>query len=357
MKKFFLLFFVCFGFFIPGCSSVPDEEDPEDRGGFEDDGGDEEGERRSRRSQGSKSEIPCKGDGYTLYLDDCQEGEEGEYSSRSSTLSSEGLDGYETERRPVDILFVLNTSNTMYWYIHHGFKKKFSNFISHLDGLDWRMLFTNASYYKKDCFLFGCGGHGPKRGEAMPIDIYPQYHWPPKDKKKRYLDTNFPSQTAFMHTITASPDRSYQGEHVNDRHVNQYPPHYGGGEYPLRALQAGFSANKSLTREEADFVAIIVSHEDEQPRYQLPPVTAKSLKGEFQKVYGEGKRLYVMSIIILPGDKECLLKNQKREWFVRESSEGRQLATVAKETGGGRFSICLEDYYQVALAIKRISAR
>ena len=363
MKALFLLFFICCGFFISGCSGVSNEDDPPERDGFEDDGEEEARDRSQHRRV--ESEIPCEGDDYTLYLDDCQRGEEGD-SFPSATLSSrQEYDDYEKKYSPTDILFVLNTSNTMYWYIHHGFKKKFSNFISHLSGVDWRMLFTTASY--SHCFF--CAP-GPDRGEAMNLDIYSAWH---KPDGKKYMDKDFPyARKTFLHTITADPDRSFLKESVDSHHASKYPPYYGGGEYPLRALKGGFSANKPLLREEANLVAIIVSHEDEKAKWshaskgdsriptktQQPHVTAESLKEEFQTVHGEAKELYILNIIILPGDQACLLENQKKEsFFTKESSEGKRLAEVAQKIGGGNFSICLDDYSPVARAIKRISVQ
>ena len=349
------LIFICLVCLPLSCSNVSNEEEAEPPGGFADGSGSDDGDR-DEESEGSSQTVgnktSCKGDGYTLYLDDCPEGEgaDGLSSDLSDSEGSEGFsEGGEGTSRPIDILFVLNTASTPL----HWFKQRFNNFIPHLRGIDWRMIFTNATY--KQC-QWWCP-FGPKKGEAMPIES--KY----KVLSQRYLDSSIRpydlSPTSLLiTTITTEPvARSFDNigpSLFNDpSYIHRYPPylHYQS-KYPLRALQSSFSANQSLTREEATFVAIIVSNQDEAVHLKSPAEpTAKSILKEFQKVYGEEKRLYLLSVIVLPDDEQC----RSIKYLNRYSSAGQKIAEVAKEIGGGNFSLCLRDYSIVAKTIARLS--
>ena len=359
-KLIFIL--ICVVFLPFSCSDVSKEEKPPSPGGFED--GSEEGTGRGKKGRDGSTTLgdktTCKGDGYTLYLDDCpSSGEEGVYGLSSGLSDSEGAEGWsdgfsEEERegtsKSIDILFVINTSNWgMYLDLQYKFKRKFKNFIPHLRGTDWRMLFTNATY-AEGCRL--CP-FGPKKGEAMRIEA--KY----AVLNQRYLERsslNNPTNV-FLNTITTHPyARAYDNPRSmqDDRYIQHYPPYMNSkSKYPLRALQSSFSANQSLTREEADLVAVIVSNQDESAHESSTP-TAESLLQEFQKVYGEEKKLYLLNIIVLVDDERCL--NTKYR-YNKHDSAGQQIAEVAKEIGGGNFSICLQDYSIVAKTIARLSRR
>ena len=125
----------------------------------------------------------------------------------------------------------------------------------------------------------------------------------------------------------------------------------------MRALQMSFSANKQFARKEADFVAIIITNEDEEPEEGEPDVTAGTIFQEFKKNYGSEKKLYILNIIVLPGDEHCVEENDDMQILFPEVAPGEKISEVAKKIGGGNFSICLEDYSVVADTIIRLSAQ
>ena len=216
------------------------------------------------------------------------------------------------------------------------------------------MLFTTASLRSAFSKTTGQGA----TGQAMPIEAR---HGLLKKRgsrsPQRYLDSSSEAKQ-FFYTITKEPNREHEGpgESGIDRdYANKFPPYMGGGEYPLRALQSSFAINKPLTREEATFVAIIVSNTDEHTDKKSPDPTAESIMQAFQKAYGESKKLYILNLIILPGDQKCLAENDSRQFIFKESNEGQKIAKVAEEIGGGNFSICMEDYSVVADTVARLS--
>ena len=355
MQKLWLIL-ICMVVFPLSCSDVGPDDDPgADRGGFE-----EGDEGFSREEEGdSIGKGACKGDGYTLYLDDCEEVGESLTSEDTSTLSSQDFleEGEGGATQPVDILFVLDTSASMrWWYRPYQFKKKFKYFFPSLKGVNWRMLFTTADFssYKKTV------------GHAMAIEgKYGLLKQQDTKEKQRYIDYTVGYNSLhvnhalhFYYTMTTEPNRSHESQGKNDYgdgYVTRFPPYLGGTEYPLRALQHSFSANKSLTRENGALVAIIVSNADEDAHKKSPEPTPESIKEAFQKVYGDNKQLYVLNLIIRPGDQKCLSENNSRQFWFPESKEGQKIAKVAEEIGGGNFSICLPNYSIVAKTIVRLS--
>ena len=351
MKKIIFLLFCFFCFF--SCTDLDVEDD-----------GDPRGKNRRRDREDSKKEKEkgeygatdvCEGADYTLYLDECPEEGDGigpgigadGFRPGGRSSDSDGFAGALPEsKKPMDILFVLDTSHSMSSYYNSKFRKRFRTFITSLNRIDWRMFFTNAGYSSSGWFLSSA-----MNGKAMKLE---------NSSGKmdiQVLDRFLPGYSNIFHwTLTREPDRSSEHEHSHSNRC-QYPPYCNGGEEPLHALEAGFSANKHLTREEADFVAIIITNTDANPTEGESTVTADTIFKEFKKVYGSDKRLYVLSIIVMPGDAECVKENDDLQFLFKETNEGKQIAEVAKKIGGGNFSICLKDYSIVADTIVRLSTQ
>ena len=279
----------------------------------------------------------CKGEGYTIYsYDQCLEATGPQIVENKVPQQS----------RPVDILFIVNSSMSMHYYLAYltsesRFKKRFKHFLSIMTrhNIDWRLLFTNTQY-REGWFFDG------RNGEAMNVEE----RYGKSDLK--YLEYDAPDcLNTFMYTITNGPDRSYEKE-SNTNYICSYPP-YCGNSRPLSALKASFETNKHLTRKEANFVAVIVSNTDEEKT----DVTADNVISEFRSVYGPDKRLSVLSLIIVPGDTECYKKNEDRTFLFfqtwQKGDYGNKVAELAMKTGGGNFSICLEDYSILAKTIVR----
>ena len=320
MKKHFILipFFIFFS-----CSDITTDRK---EGEKDDDSRSSNREGKSRRDGGAADERNsvkkvCKGESYTLYS----------YNECPKPV-------IKVAKRPVDILFVVDTSTSMYFYLNNAFKKRFKNFISIINNLDWRILFTDAAYSGGSFFSLGMDGEAMKlEGEDYILDRY-------------YLDHTVPNYVnVFNYTITREPHRI--SERGDDGDECSYPPYCQGSEKPLRALHASFSANKRLTRKEADFAVVIISNTDENSAKGSSAITHKEIINEFNKVYGSEKELMVFSIIVLPDDDKCKKENDAQQFWFPESKKAEKIAALAPKTGGGNFSICLDDYSIVAKSI------
>ena len=283
----------------------------------------------------------CKGQSYTVYsYEDCPE-------DRGTSVDTSVHSRYS--KKPVDILFVIDTSTSMHFYLIQAFKKRFESFISIIDNsLDWRVFFTNAEYYYSKYKVLNFL-NPTLNGKAMKLEDAEGI------LNRNYLDRTVPyCDDVFLYTISRDPVRT-NDDGQEENYYCSYPPYCQGNEQPLRALQASFQANKPITRKEADFVAVIVSNTDENPDGGSSSVTAKKVIDEFKKVYGSSKRLTVLSLIVLPGDKKCEQENNHLQLIGKETSMGKRIADLAKEAGGGNFSICLDDYSIVAETIVNLA--
>ncbi len=358
-KSIFLSFYTVF--FILNCSPSNFENNSK-RSASSSRDSDEEGFRMEGYDSewnvgvGDHIKNVCRNNQFVIYSPgECPETEGGynDYGTDTITNGYDIMPDYNDPnrpRRPVDIFFVLNASSSMWYYLTYlttmnnnkRFQTRFKSFVPIMNqyNMDWRMFFANSGH---------SNGHlkQQKNGKAMELegkhDIL----------GSKVLDRTTPDYTnIFMYTVTRGPDRS--PEHGTP-HPCSDPP-YCGNVRPLRALKASFAANKHLTRDEADFVAVIVSNRDEEKE-----VTADDIIDEFKKVYGSGKRLSVLSLIVLPGDEECYQTNKKRTFFLyshwQKPSHGNQIAGLARRAGGGNFSICLNDYSIMAKTIVALSSQ
>lgn len=337
MKK-VLFLSACAFFFMFSCSDISLEDEGE-RGGTGRNGKGTDGKQSKTGS--SRVKKVCKGQSYTIYsYDDCPE----------DTGSGVGISSVGSSKKAVDILFVIDTSHSMYFYLNHAFKKRFQNFVSIVNtNLDWRMMFTNAGYSKGGFWSFLSSA---MNGKAMCVESEE------KVLDRNYLDNTLPYyKDIFRYTITRDPERIDYDDRGQTENECSYPPHCQGNEQPLRALKASFSANKHITRKEADFVAVIITNTDEDPGKDSPPLKTKEIINEFEKVYGSSKRLMVMNLIVLPKDKKCLKENNDHQMFFAQTEMGERIFDLATQTGGGNFSICLKDYSIVAKTIVELSVQ
>lgn len=289
-------------------------------------GGDKE-RRNGRKNHGRGTVDICKESLPTSYSDKCRKDNGDEQTGGESTGS--GM---------VDILFFLDTSPiAMNFYLDFAFEKRFKRFIPIINELNWRIIFTNTGHSDSG---FSSVFNGAMNGEAMKLEnrygVFNEYYL---DRTVKYYGD------IFKYTITREPDRS------NERGVNKnecsYSPYcQDAAVQPLRALHASFEANKDLTRDGADFIAIIISNIDEEPESDASDITAQEITSKFQEVYGSEKKLVVLSLIILPGaTEEC---QEESDTLLTEPGEAQTIAAVVTEIGGKNFSICLKDYSVVA---------
>jgi len=241
----------------------------------------------------------------------------------------------------VDIAFVMDTGSSMHYYTAYRFNKRFQNFISEIEQLDWRWFYflageRNVNFWSFE-WLFG-SDYEAEDGEALPLESKDQV------LPSRFLTSTTPDYAdLFLRTITV-PDEVFL--------ECKYPP-YCTDMYrqPLTMLKLSFALNKKWTREDADFVSVIVTNGNEPEEGTSP----QGVIQEFHNVYGNNKRLFVFGIVVPPNDEKCVIENLRGLGFLNASvEEGTGIEALARETGGGIISICSDDYSSVAQDIVRV---
>ena len=300
--------------------------------------------RPGGRSQGPEGEIrggrgnltECKGTDYTLYTyGDCQNFKDID-SDRSSPVDTIGT-------HPIDVLFVIDSSGSMAPVLtRENMYNKFKFFLSDMKALDWRILFTNASYSKPKG-ITGIFKRERQNGGALNLQNIEGI------MDKKYLDSTVRDyEDVFFDTISREKGDSCR-----------LPPGCSGkNEQPLKALRSSFLLNREFTRRAADFVAVIVTTTDESKMEgATPEELVDSVLMEFESVYGKEKRLFVFSIFIRPEDASCKdLQKSQQGLFRRETKFGVVISELAKVTGGGNFSICLNDFSAISKAIVKMTS-
>ncbi len=274
----------------------------------------------------------CKEDNFVIYSpEECERLQKaGVLTSPSSAMAQSGL---------VDIMFILDTDDPMDFYFDEGiFQKRFKDFISIIDQnfKNWQWFYTHADDDDEDTI-----------GVALSLESET------KILDSHVLTPKTPDyEEVFMYSITETPARGPGTTRC------QYPPYCQDDPSPLAALKVAFSKNKHLTRAEADLVAVIITNSDEAPEEENKGTRATEVLKEFRDVYGSTKKLYVFNIIILPDDRECWKENDNNLGFFAQLwnnvYEGKKVASLVQKTGGGNFSICLDDYSKVARSIVQL---
>ena len=174
-------------------------------------------------------------------------------------------------------------------------------------GFDWRAYFMNSEYNQEK----PVGRNGQLTD--LEVDggiIISQY----LDSNNIHSVYNNNVQEIFTDTIEHDIIQS-------SRYHCDFPPYCAKNKHnrPLSAFNHFLGNSSLILRESADILVIILTNSDEKPvvkrglfRVKSRKVTtASAVVDNFQALYPD-KKMYAVSIVIKPGDKECLQANTKR---------------------------------------------
>ena len=248
--------------------------------------------------------------------------------------------------RPVDFLFVVDTSQSMYTHLIN-FKRKFSIFLQYFSDLDWQLAITNADHGEAGFFLFDLGAMA---GRAMKLE---------RDGVEldlRYLSPGIPGYNrVFLDSISKHEKGEYQ-EHGSDEWKNveqcDLPPYCQSyQEQPVKSLKAALGKNKDFFRKEADLVVVVMSNSQERGNNPEAATLPEEVVEQFKKIHGDRKRFKVYGVIIIEGDEDCLKENFNQQFLFPEGAFSEKIAALSVMTGGEVFSICSPDYEPLAQSI------
>lgn len=139
-----------------------------------------------------------------------------------------------------------------------------------------------------------------------------------------------------------------------------------GNEQPLLATMAAMtqkdSANAGFFRDKTPFVLVILSNEDEQSTAPPGSTTVQNVLDTFNSTFGTSKQFVAFSIVVKPGDDQCLKDQRAAAGNVPDpwdySAFGTRAFELSQRTGGQAISICAADYSQpladASLAMRRL---
>lgn len=249
--------------------------------------------------------------------------------------------------RPLDILFVIDTSESMHKNLI-AFKQKFSGFLNYLIQLDWKMAITNADHGETGFFLFNWGA---LKGKAMNLE---------RDGKilnLKYLHPNISDYNRiFLDSISRHSLGTYKKETGDNGSENvgycELPPGCQSlQEQPVKSLKAALGKNENFFRKGADLIAIVISNSKERANDQDAATQPIEVIKKFKSLYGVRKRFKVYGIIITEDDQSCLNQNILTQFLFPEGDFSEKIYNLSEKTSGEVFSICSEDYQALGQSI------
>lgn len=223
----------------------------------------------------------------------------------------------------VDILIVDDNSGSMETK-QKKMAMRFQSFISSIQSLDYQIGITTTD-------LSGPNGSGwATDGRLVPYT-------------SSAFDILTPStpgaESLFLNTIP-------RAETIGCNNRTRFPYCPSANEEPLRAINLAMGLrhtdNAGFFRDGVDFVAVILSDEDEMSDGKNKNVTrAADVVKEFKAAFAETKRFMAHAIIIKPGDNKCLDQQIKE---VGIGYYGVIINSLVSMTRGRSYSICDTDY-------------
>ncbi len=238
----------------------------------------------------------------------------------------------------VDILFVIDNSLSMREN-QKKLSRRFLSFISDLNDVDWQIAFTTVD------------SHSPtdepgRHGKIDDLDGAPGRILTP--------DMDDPARV-FAQSVERDRMPQCRRGGVGKRWQygrGQRGPGSDGRlgcvtrvEEPIKSLVKAVhernNANSGFFRDGADFVAVVVSDEDERSNGRSKKaVHPEELLQTVSNAWDGQKRFTGYGIIVEPGDRDCLRQNRRKD----VSYYGTFVARLAELSGGMTGSICAADY-------------
>ena len=266
-----------------------------------------------------------------LYSEEDDEGfscDEDEFCSITEKFS---LTDKETA---LDILFILDVSESMKKDLEK-LGHSMQSLLSQIQDFDWQMAFTTADH--GDHLKYGdkvkqqngadYRGKEPHFGRLMDLEFRG------KKLNQQILKKSDDFYDIIFHDTLSMNEKSQ---------ACSFAPYcQGDHEQPLRALKSAIERdeNELFFREKANFIAIVVTNEDERVEDPENATTAKEVKQTFQSKFSGKKNFYGFGIIVQ--DEQCY-KQVKRKSPVVEY--GERVGELARVTQGRNISICTQDY-------------
>lgn len=238
----------------------------------------------------------------------------------------------------VDIVMVIDNSDSMFVDHYYEIAKRFTGFINTLNGLDYRIAVTTSDMTN----------NGQLDGFLGKFDIM-------KGTNRKWID----SRTTNAEKILL--DTIHRQESINCR-LRAERPCGSNYEEPLKAMYTAINLrdadNKGFFRDSAALYMIALSDEDEgleDGDRILDLVEPQELVNQVRNSFGAQKQFYAQGVMIVPEDKDCRKKQRKQELFGQEAEYGTFLHELGRLTGGSSVSMCDANYSSQLKVAEKVS--
>lgn len=239
--------------------------------------------------------------------------------------------------RKLDILFVMDNSDSMFVDYNNNVQNKFSGFISSLSGLDYQIGVTTSD-----------------------IDHDQLRNFPGSWGLLDFIGTGF--QKTAMRMITGSTSnaesnllKTLHRDEVYDCRKNAPSntlPCGSDNEQPLGAIVKAVSrASESggFYRSDAELITIVLSDEDELstggPNVTQPATVVSKVK----QYLGANKQYRAFGAVV--NTQSCLSSQRSQELFGQASYYGTLVNSLAQQTGGATVDFCASEYKSTLNAV------
>ena len=208
----------------------------------------------------------------------------------------------------LDVLIVVDNSTSMFEE-QQKMGERMGNFLSHLEGVDWRVGLITTDTQSSDY-----GG-----GVLLPI-------------------ANSRSKYGVLRFIDSKT------ENYGEKFLNTIQREEWGSsdEKPFEAIKLAFEKsmkeNRGFFRKSANLAIVILTDEDDQSTQ----VSSQDILSAFEQFLGKNQTLSVHGVIIEPEDKSCALK--QGAFTLNEIFYAYKIYDFILKMGGVSISICNDDY-------------
>lgn len=253
----------------------------------------------------------------------------------SSNLQKESFE-FDIGRQKLDIVIIADNSESMFHHLDN-LGRSLTDLLYVISDYDWRIGISSADHGDhhnfhleekwQDHTAIGWG----RFGTLMSLE-----------RGGRFINENILTpdtpgyKTVFLHSISHSAG-------VNcDR-----PPFCGRPtEQPLRSLKSFIERahldNRHFFRDEADFVSLIITNEEERKEDPHNSTSADQVMNAFERQFGQlDKKFLAFNITVL--DEACLAEERNNHFA---ASQVKRVAYLATLTGGANMSLCHKSYKQ-----------
>lgn len=234
--------------------------------------------------------------------------------------------------RKLDILFVMDNSDSMFMDYYYNIQNKFNGFLASLNGLDYRIGVTTTDVEHTELYNYkGSWGLLDFLGSGL------------QKTSMRFL-TSSTSNANSLFLSTLKRDEVYDCR--KNAPYNQLPCG-SDNEQPLASIVRSVSRaseNAGFYRSDAELITISVSDEDEYSTGGAHTTQASAVINSVRQNLGANKQYRAFGVVVRENDSGCLSSQRNEEIFGQAAAYGRSVTRLAEQTGGSVISICNNEY-------------